>query len=95
VISFQVIKGPLPQCAWACSPLLRILMGHAWPFRAAKVLKAQVDARSSQARCSNRRRHVTWTVLPAQLPDGTEIQVGPDRFAVPEVLFNPVRPCLC
>lgn len=58
-------------------------------------LKAQVDAHSSQAHCSNRRRHVTWTVLPAQLPDGTEIQVGPDRFAVPEVLFNPVRPCLC
>lgn len=25
-----------------------------------------------------------------QLPDGTEIQVGPDRFKVPEVLFNPV-----
>lgn len=24
-----------------------------------------------------------------ELPDGTEIQVGPDRFAVPEVLFNP------
>lgn len=29
--------------------------------------------------------------MPLQLPDGTEIQVGPDRFAVPEVLFNPVR----
>ena len=25
-----------------------------------------------------------------QLPDGTEIQVGPDRFGVPEVLFQPV-----
>ncbi len=25
-----------------------------------------------------------------QLPDGQEIQVGPDRFKVPEVLFNPV-----
>ena len=25
-----------------------------------------------------------------QLPDGTEIQVGPDRFKVPEVLFQPV-----
>ncbi|CAL8463368.1 g2902 [Coccomyxa elongata] len=24
-----------------------------------------------------------------ELPDGTEIQVGPDRFKVPEVLFNP------
>mmetsp|Transcript_3544 Transcript_3544/g.10296 ORF Transcript_3544/g.10296 Transcript_3544/m.10296 type:complete len:435 (+) Transcript_3544:267-1571(+) len=24
-----------------------------------------------------------------ELPDGTEIEVGPDRFAVPELLFNP------
>ena len=27
-----------------------------------------------------------------QLPDGTEIQIGPDRFKVPEVLFQPVGP---
>ena len=25
-----------------------------------------------------------------QLPDGTEIQVGPDRFGIPEVLFQRV-----
>jgi hypothetical protein len=25
-----------------------------------------------------------------QLPDGNEIQIGPDRFKVPEVLFQPV-----
>ena len=25
-----------------------------------------------------------------QLPDGTEIQVGPDRFGIPEVLFKTV-----
>ena len=25
-----------------------------------------------------------------QLPDGNEIQVGPDRFKVPEVFFQPV-----
>ena len=25
-----------------------------------------------------------------QLPDGNEIEIGPDRFAVPELLFNPV-----
>ena len=35
-----------------------------------------------------------------QLPDGTEIQVGPDRFKVPEVLFQPVwafaeHSCVC
>ena len=35
-----------------------------------------------------------------QLPDGTEIQVGPDRFKVPEVLFQPVwafssHTCMC
>ena len=31
-----------------------------------------------------------------QLPDGTEIQVGPDRFGVPEVLFQPVsHPAMC
>ena len=30
-------------------------------------------------------------VVHMQLPDGTEIQVGPDRFKVPEVLFQPVR----
>lgn len=25
-----------------------------------------------------------------QLPDGNEIQIGPDRFKVPEILFQPV-----
>jgi hypothetical protein len=33
------------------------------------------------------------SVAPAaalQLPDGTEIQVGMDRFALPELLFRPV-----
>ena len=30
--------------------------------------------------------------LAMQLPDGTQIEIGPDRFAVPEVLFNPVGP---
>jgi Actin len=29
--------------------------------------------------------------LAMQLPDGTQIEIGPDRFAVPEVLFTPVR----
>jgi actin-related protein len=29
-------------------------------------------------------------VLPVQLPDGNEIQVGVDRFKVPELLFQPV-----
>jgi Actin len=31
-------------------------------------------------------------LLAMQLPDGTQIEIGPDRFAVPEVLFNPVGP---
>lgn len=26
----------------------------------------------------------------AQLPDGNEIQVGVDRFAIPEIMFQPV-----
>ena len=30
-------------------------------------------------------------VLLPQLPDGQELQFGPDRFRVPELLFNPVR----
>lgn len=29
-----------------------------------------------------------------QLPDGNEIAIGPDRFQVPEVLFQPVSDCL-
>jgi len=29
-------------------------------------------------------------VLGAQLPDGQELQFGPDRFKIPELLFNPV-----
>jgi hypothetical protein len=33
---------------------------------------------------------VLMSLAVLQLPDGTEIQVGPDRFKVPEVLFNPV-----
>lgn len=36
------------------------------------------------------------TILPStlQLPDGTEIQVGADRFKVPELLFQPVSAAL-
>ena len=29
--------------------------------------------------------------LAMQLPDGNEIQIGPERFGVPELLFQPVR----
>lgn len=33
---------------------------------------------------------VLLMLLPMQLPDGNEIQVGVDRFKVPELLFQPV-----
>ena len=36
----------------------------------------------------------TATCAVAQLPDGQELQIGADRFKVPELLFNPVR-CPC
>ena len=36
--------------------------------------------------------HSSCWFLAMQLPDGTQIEIGPDRFAVPEVLFNPVGP---
>ena len=29
-----------------------------------------------------------------QLPDGNELQVGPERFNIPEILFQPVRSSL-
>lgn len=35
------------------------------------------------------RENASIPTVAYELPDGTEIQVGPDRFAVPEVLFNP------
>ena len=41
--------------------------------------------------------HSEYPIMCLQLPDGNEIQIGPDRFKVPEVLFNPVSlpPTLC
>ena len=37
--------------------------------------------------------HHSCRLLFWQLPDGNEIHVGPARFKVPEILFNPVRTC--
>ncbi len=38
---------------------------------------------------------LTLFVCDSQLPDGNEIQIGPDRFKVPEILFQPVRLSVC
>ncbi len=53
------------------------------------------DAKESICRVSDSafdaEQNANIPTVTYELPDGQEIQVGPDRFSVPEVLFNPVR----
>ncbi|QDZ24985.1 actin [Chloropicon primus] len=37
----------------------------------------------------NEEEHANIPTVTYELPDGTEVQIGSDRFKVPEVLFNP------
>lgn len=37
----------------------------------------------------NEEEHANIPTIPYELPDGNEVQIGSDRFKVPEVLFNP------